>query len=74
MAELIPTFCQYIDSNSDKNVYEIIDGKQRISAIFPVEGLYYKDLHEKDRDFISRFRFNYTHVNPPPLRWWDISG
>lgn len=69
MAELTPTFCQYIDSSSDEDLYEIIDGKQRISAIlefidnkFPVEELYYKDLHEKDRDFISRFRFNYTRI------------
>lgn len=69
MAELSPTICQFDEDDNTNDFYEVIDGKQRISAVlgfidgeFPVEGLYYSDLCEDDRKFISNFRFDYTRI------------
>lgn len=70
-AELKPTIAIYIkDDNHDQWIYEIIDGKQRLSAIFDfienkfaVQGHYFKDLCQKDQHFLYDMRFEYTDIS-----------
>jgi len=53
----------------DHKGYEVIDGKQRISALveffenrFPYKGKYYKDLHPHDKNWFTGYSISYAEV------------
>lgn len=67
-AEITPTIVEYYD-DTHTQVYEVLDGKQRIKALldfynneFDVEGLYYKDLTAEDQYFFVNHKVVYTRV------------
>jgi len=60
----------YESGKATGNFYEVLDGKQRISAIlefyesrFPYCGLYYKDLCRQDRYHFTNYTVNYCYID-----------
>lgn len=67
-ARIEPTIVQYYD-NADNEVYEVLDGKQRLTTLFDfidnkitVKGLYFKDLHNDDQNFLMDFNVQYKRI------------
>lgn len=56
--------------NIDKNVFEVIDGKQRLCTCFEFinnkfsifDNVFYRDLSAEDRTFILKHNVNYTRI------------
>lgn len=59
---------EYHDREDHKS-YEVIDGKQRINALFefyenrfPYKGIYFKDLHPQDKSHFENYPISYAEV------------
>lgn len=57
------------DDREDHKSYEVIDGKQRITALvefyenrFPYKGKYYKDLHPRDKNHFYDYCVSFVEV------------
>lgn len=68
-AKIEPTIVQYYEDDTDNEIYEVLDGKQRLSTLFDfidnkisVKGLYFKDLHDDDQKFLMNFNVQYNRV------------
>ncbi len=56
--------------NIDKNAFEVLDGKQRLSTCFDFlnnkfsifDGVFYRDLSAEDRTFFLKHNVNYTRI------------
>lgn len=67
-ARIEPTIVQYYDDVNNE-VYEVLDGKQRLTTLFDfidnkitVKGLYFKDLHNDDQNFLMNFNVQYKRI------------
>lgn len=67
-AKISLTIAEYYDEDNNE-IMEIIDGKQRLSTIFDfidnkfaLDGLYYKDLQESDRNYIWWHSLSYERI------------
>lgn len=68
-ASIEPTVVQYYEADTNNEIYEVLDGKQRLSALFDfidnkisVNGLYFKDLHDADQKFLMNHDVNYRRI------------
>jgi len=66
----IGKFCFSHKGYKEEKVYELIDGKQRIEALtsfyenkWQYKGLYWKDLHPRDRNFILNYIVLIAEIN-----------
>ena len=66
-ARIEPAIVQYYDA--DNEVYEVLDGKHRLTTLFDfidnkitVKGLYFKDLHNDDQNFLMNFNVQYKRI------------
>lgn len=68
-ASIEPTVVQYYEADTDNEIYEVLDGKQRLSTLFDfidnkisVNGLYFKDLHDADQKFLMNHDVKYRRI------------
>lgn len=68
-ASIEPTIVQYYEEETGNEIYEVLDGKQRLSTLFDfidnkisVNGLYFKDLHNDDQKFLMNFSVKYRRI------------
>lgn len=68
-ASIEPTIVQYYEEDVNNEIYEVLDGKQRLSTLFDfidnkitVNGLYFKDLHDADQKFLMNFSVKYRRI------------
>lgn len=68
-ASIEPTIVQYYENDTNNEIYEVLDGKQRLSTLFDfidnkisVNGLYFKDLHDDDQKFLMIHDVKYRRI------------
>lgn len=68
-ASIEPTVVQYYEADTNNEIYEVLDGKQRLSTLFDfidnkitVNGLYFKDLHDADQKFLMNHDVKYRRI------------
>ena len=68
-ASIEPTIVQYYETDTNNEIYEVLDGKQRLSTLFDfignkitVNGLYFKDLHDADQKFLMNHNVKYRRI------------
>lgn len=68
-ASIKPTVVQYYEADTNNEIYEVLDGKQRLSTLFDfidnkisVNGLYFKDLHDADQKFLMNHNVKYRRI------------
>lgn len=68
-ASIEPAIVQYYEEDTNNEIYEVLDGKQRLTTLFDfidnkitVRGLYFKDLHNDDQNFLMNFNVQYKRI------------
>lgn len=78
MASCNPTIIEFYSEDYKIKVYEILDGKQRLTTLFdfinnkfPIlyanQEIYFNDLIDEDKTFLLYLNVNYTRIMPIKL-------